>query len=197
MKAIHKGRLSKNRTVLIFIVSGLVAGIIIGWIYSATLTGQGYTKAASSTQEYLKQYSGETTNRMNIFNDSVLKHGKTVIMIWLLAFVPIGGFVIFMLIMIKGIGLGFTTAILYRMFKLNGLVCASLLYLPQCLILIPVYVFMSYSGINFILKHLNNKTKDSLAGYLPVLLPGIACTAAVGFLDAYAVPILIGNMIKP
>ncbi len=197
MKAIHKGRFSKNRTILIIIISGLLAGIIIGWIYSVTLTGQGYTKAASSTQEYLKQFSHETTNRMNIFNDSVLKHGKTVIMIWLLAFVPIGGFVIFMLIMIKGIGLGFTTAILFRMFKLNGLVCAGLLYLPQCLILIPVYVMMSYSGINFILKHLNNKTKESMTGYSVFLFIGIACTVVVGFLDAYAVPVLIGNMIKP
>lgn len=199
----HKShRLPRTKAVLLLILFSLIMGIVIGVVSSNCLSEQSYKKTADNTSLYLKSFKTNNQNKLDIFRESVVKYVKVVIIIWLLAFVPAGGFFTLIIIMVRGVSYGFTTSFLIKMFGSEGVVCAALLYLPQTLILIPTYFYIAFLSINFILFNLNSFKKSSSKKMLnditiKYIVSFVICCllcAFAAFIDAFVVPGLIKNI---
>jgi len=150
----------------------------------------GYPAISNSLAGYLQGF-GHSLEPWDVFRESTLKYAKLFIIIWLLAFLPSGGFLpvgglaATMVLIFRGAAYGFSTAALIKGYGLAGLVSAAILYLPQGILLIPSYIFAAYSCVHFIQKN------SDIKSYLPVLIGGLAVSMIAGFIDAFVVPGLV------
>ena len=92
------------------------------------------------------------------FMRSVLKYGKYVAVFWLLGIFPPGILGIFTLLLIKGAGYGFTTALFTKEWGGAGVMKAVVSYLPQAFVLVPAYFFIALSASQFALEKYYDKT---------------------------------------
>jgi uncharacterized membrane protein SpoIIM required for sporulation len=161
-------------------------------------------------------------NIADIFIGSIIKHGTILLIIWVLAFLPPASIVSLPLIFIKGMGGGFTTTLLLKVYGFRGILYACTLYLPQNLLLVPAYLFAGYAGLQLTLLQISqnkaNREKTNLrkvqpfkftdlffppttieksaaGNYIGVLFLSGFLTAAAAATEIYITPRLI-NMIS-
>ncbi len=186
---------TKKQAILTLIALCFVAGLAVGIISVKSLDGAYFNEISVSIKDYLHSFNNiNNADKMDRLRESIFKHTKLVIIIWLLGFIPAGGFIVFILLLVKGAGYGFTTGLLIEQFGFYGAITAAIVYLPQSIIIIPTYFFTSYCSINYILFNINNnKEKDSsfLKEYFCILL--ICCLFAIltSLLEVYVVPNLV------
>lgn len=172
-----------NTAIVIMLIACMLAGMVVGVISGAS----GYPSISGSLSWYLQNF-GQYSEPWDIFRESTLKYGKLFVIIWLLAFLPSGGFLPIgglaatLLLIFRGASYGFSTAALIRGYGLAGAASAAILYLPQSLLLIPAYIFAAYSCVWYIQK------TGEIKSYLPVLIGGLAVSLLAGFIDAFIVP---------
>ena len=178
--------------VIITLITCMLAGMSVGAIAGMN----GYQDVSSSLAGYLQNF-GHFSVPWDIFRESTLKYGKLVIIIWLLAFLPsgsflpVGGLMATLLLIFRGAAYGFSTAALIRGYGLAGAASAAILYLPQGVLLIPVYIFVAYSCVCFIQKD------GEIKSYLPTLFIGLAVCMLAGLIDAFITPGLVRGMVSP
>lgn len=209
-------RATNRQAVMFTLIACMLVGVVIGAIAGV---GAGYTAVSGSLTGYLQGFRDAAPEPMDILRESALKYGKIFVFIWLLAFLPSGGFLpvgglaATMLIIFRGASYGFSTAALIRSYGMAGAVCAAMLYLPQSLLLIPAYIFAAYSCIWFIqmanggspaftktgarrggFLDFTQKTGE-LKEYLPVLAIGLIISLLAGLIDAFVVPGLVRGLL--
>jgi len=175
-----------SMTILITLIACMLAGVTVGAIAGAS----GYPAVSGSLAGYLQNF-GQHSEPWDVLRESTLKYGKLFVIMWLLAFLPSGGFlpigglVATLLLIFRGAAYGFSTAVLIRGYGLAGAASAAILYLPQSLLLIPSYIFAAYSCVWFIQK------TGEIKNYLPVLIGGLAVSLLAAFIDAFVAPGLV------
>ncbi len=193
--------MTKNKGIVIMLLFCFLAGIIIGVVCINVMNEKDYITTSESTKVYLSGFSSSELKAGEIFRDSVFKYVKLVVVMWLLAFVPSGGFFTLIVIMTRGIGYGFSTALLVRLFGFDGLICAAILYLLQSIIIVPIYFFVAFSSIGFTLynlknaKQAENSSAYSLKMYGAVLLIGCGGAITAALIDSLVVPMLINRFL--
>lgn len=179
----YKGKVKRkhNKLVIILVICialGIGAGVVLAGYY-----GNESTVYAGSVNFAEKP-------KAEIFINSIIKHGKYIIGIWFLAFMPIGFVFTFIIVFYKGLSFGYTMAVLADALGGRGVIYGLCLCILQHLILFPVLVIMGYYCIRTaVLKNAVNMPE-----YLPVLGLGITATAVIGLIETYAVPFLYGIM---
>ena len=138
-----------NSTLIIFLSLAFLLGITIGAIYSTTISGNldknlsdffsGTEKTAYQNQSFIKIY---------------FKYIKYSFLIWICGFFTPGVAVVFGILIFKGGFYGFTTASLLRAYGIKGILYAIISYLPQNIIVIPIYIFLAYTAIRMIAKRI-------------------------------------------
>jgi uncharacterized membrane protein SpoIIM required for sporulation len=177
-------------SILITLIACMLVGVVTGVIAGTS----GYSSIDGSLSGYLQNF-GEYTEPWAVFRESALKYGKLFVIIWLLAFLPTGGFLpvgglaATLLLIFRGASYGFSTAALIHGYGLAGAASAAILYLPQSLLLIPSYIFAAYSCVWF-----TQKTGE-IKRYLPVLAGGLAMSLIAASIDAFITPGLVRGII--
>ena len=174
-------KVSKTKGVMSVIILSIAAGLIIG-VFSLHMMNPLYTqRTLEDVRLYLQNMSQYDTQKMDMFRESVLKHGKFVVFIWLLAFTPPGAFGVFILLILKSAGVGFTTALLIRLEGLAGLTTAWSLYIPQFFVLFLSYGWLAYHSI---LYGIAEKEKNML-GFGAKFFVSLCAVVLAAFIETY------------
>jgi uncharacterized membrane protein SpoIIM required for sporulation len=193
----------KSRIIFFLLTLFLIRGIIFG-ILSALfflMNPQNESVASTSLINYINVINaGETNKGIIIFQNSLFKYGRTAILLWLPAFFKFGGIIILPVFMQIGIKYGFTTTLLIKLFGYRGTLYATLLYMPQGLILLVCCYFLAYSAMRFSIRHKGKGKKGAsrhpreIKKYLFKLAIALSVTVIISGLDVFALWFIKGRL---
>lgn len=165
-----KEHLQQYLSIYIFI-SGL---FLMGIIFGAILVNSMNFIQKEDLYFYLSQFFEQTIandshSNIAIFKSSYFFHLKYLILLYILGLSIIGLPLIWILVFLKGMFIGFTVGFIVKQLGLKGLILASLAIAPQNLIIIPIYIVAASFAMIFSLllfKKITNR-KVSLSIFYP------------------------------
>ena len=174
----------------------LAIGTVVGAIASNAIEYYNFNRLYANIYVYVNDGFVSGTAQ-SIIIEGIIKHGKFVAIIWLLGFIPRFSFLSFFIILWQGIGIGFTTAILTRGFGGAGVLYAAALYLPQNMIMIPVYFYAAISVLQQNKKRINDveRLERKSVIYYMQLVPFMAVVAIVSCFEWIITPVLFGFIV--
>ena len=86
------------------------------------------------------------------FFQTFLKYMKYGILIWMGGWMRMGLFLSGTVFLFRGVSLGFTSAMLYMAFGRESFLQVARICLPQNLVLIPVYIFVMWAAVYYMLS---------------------------------------------
>ncbi|GAF12082.1 LOW QUALITY PROTEIN: stage II sporulation protein M [Bacillus sp. JCM 19045] len=189
------------KSIYLFVCILFLMGVIFGAILVNSL---------SLTQRhdlfmYLSQFFHEMkmgyieTSPGELFLHSFTHYGKYIGLMWILAISMIGLPIIFVLLFMKGVIVGFTVGFLVNQMGAQGFFLAFVSVLPQNLILVPAFIVVGTLSVSFSLRLLRQTfTKGYNEPVFPhflrytvmILIIGSAVTFAA-VIEAYIAPVLM------
>jgi len=135
-----------------------VTGVIIG---AAAILSRGEIEQASVGAELAAHIMrlaalGQPISVQEVLQ-SIVGNMLFVVIIWVLAFARFAGFTALMVVVMQGASYGFTTAALVANFGVRSGLAATLVYLPQMLILAPTLLYVCTSSLNYVSLTLNGR----------------------------------------
>ncbi|UTR14557.1 stage II sporulation protein M [Salipaludibacillus sp. LMS25] len=145
--------LESNRATYIFTTVLLIMGVIFGAII---VNSMGFSQKndlyAYLTLFFNEASKGEFASSKEIFIQSFAYYSKMLGFIWFLGLSVIGVPIIYILLFVKGVMVGFTVGILVDQMGVNGFLFAFTSVLPQNIILIPVFITAATMATVFTLR---------------------------------------------
>lgn len=131
----------EHATIYLFMLILFLTGIIFGAII---VNSMNVTKKLDLFF-YLKRFFGDLSgehsmDNLDILKSSVIYHVKYLLLIFLLGLSVIGLPVIWILLFLKGIVVGFSVGFIVNQLGFKGLLIAALSIAPQNIIIIPIYI---------------------------------------------------------
>ncbi|MCQ2010041.1 stage II sporulation protein M [Sporolactobacillus sp. STSJ-5] len=198
-KVLHQ-HISDYLSLYTFVTGLLLMGIIFGAIVVNCLPYE----SKNDLLHYLQQFFGELAKNQvadprALFKDSLFHDLQYLILIWVLGLSVIGLPLIFLLIFVKGIFLGFTVGFLVSQMGMKGLMAILVSIFPQNLLIIPNYLFIAVLSVAFSLKMIRQllmKTRNQpmlpqFINYGLVLASTVLIAAIASGYEAYVSPALI------
>ena len=197
-----KKNTEKNRRqiVLLVICLSLLFGIILGAVFANHLNEIQYNELGGHLNGFINEMKNASLTQNASVSDVMVKYGKYAVLIWLCAFFAPGAVFIILILLFKGASYGFTTAILVRQYGKAGISFAAVSYLPQNIILIPVYLCISYFALEYILRkykalppkaRLKRESQKVNLEYLIILLASVVLIAAASAVEVYVIPFFL------
>lgn len=133
--------LKTHMTIYIFMIILFLTGIIFG----AVIVNSMNFVQKQDLFFYLEQFFGKIDNEQQINNSEILKssffyHAKYLLLLFILGLTVIGLPIIWILLFLKGVVIGFSVGFIVNQLGLKGLMLASVSIAPQNFIIIPVYI---------------------------------------------------------
>ncbi|MCR6110571.1 stage II sporulation protein M [Bacillus sp. A301a_S52] len=145
--------LETNRATYIFTTVLLIMGVIFGAII---VNSMGFTQKndlyAYLTLFFNEASKGEFASSREVFVQSFAYYSKILGFIWFLGLSVIGLPIIYILLFVKGVMVGFTVGILVDQMGVNGFLFAFTSVLPQNIVLIPVFITAATMATAFTVK---------------------------------------------
>lgn len=192
--------LEENRSIYFFTIILFLIGIIFGAIVVNSLS----LTQKNDLYMYLNQFFGQVSEGQLlqssvVFSQSFAHYAKTVGLIWILGLSIIGLPVIFILLFLKGVVVGFTVGFLVNQMGMTGFLLSFAAVLPQNIILVPTFIVVSTAAISFSLKMIRNqfikKNNEPIFPYFFRYSFLILCIGAVvavaSSIEAYVSPALM------
>jgi stage II sporulation protein M len=177
-------------------ISFLIA-VFVGAVVSNVISSE---KVAIMGEELKTFFSGIFENGEEIrpsFSAIFMKYAKYVFLIWLGGWFPFGIILSGGILMFRGASLGFTAAMLMKEFGMRGVIATVFTILPQNLLLIPTYLFITWAAISFSIDRGTKKigkaglkrerTKKSTE-YAIFFSGAVICLALVSLLEISVLP---------
>ena len=152
-KQLMKQYILQNDSTYIFISILFLMGVIFGAIFVNSL---------SITQKedlfyYLNQFFHQITNenmmnKTEVFKISFWQNVQLLGLIWILGISIIGFPIVFILLFLKGIVIGFTVGFLVSEMGLSGVGLVFGSIFPQNILFIPIYIFIAAASVGFSMK---------------------------------------------
>jgi len=162
--------IKKHAAIYLFMLILFLTGIIFGAII---------VNSMNVTQKldlffYLEQFFGKISGEQSIDTIDILKsssayHIKYLLLLFILGLSVIGLPVLWILIFLKGIVVGFSVGFIVNQLGLKGLLIAALSIAPQNLVIIPIYIIAGSMAMIFSLLLLNKLFTRQLSK--PILKP--------------------------
>lgn len=152
----------KSQSKLFFISFLLISGTIFGSIMANNLDGFLINNLSFAVKKFFSQnlkYAYE--NRINLFANEFFKSIKTVLFLWISGFVPFGNFFLAIILFLKGLSYGFTSSILFSIYRFKGAFYISKFIFPINLALMLIFIFVANHSIKF-LKSARTQNKNLL-----------------------------------
>lgn len=192
---VEKRQIMMGIVCLSFLLSTVVGAIAANYM--------GAKQAASLGQE-MTTFFGEIRERGISGNTQFVpvffKYIKYDILIWLGGWITGGIFLSVGILLFRGISLGFTTAMLMKQFGLRGMLTATVSFVPQNIIIVPVFLFMTWAAIRFFITMgekgvgkagLRRERQRKQAEYSILLGGSVLCLAVASVLEVVITPILM------
>ncbi|HLQ97633.1 MAG TPA: stage II sporulation protein M [Candidatus Dormibacteraeota bacterium] len=130
-----------HATIYVFIMILFLTGVIFGAIIVNSMEFNQKQDILFYLERYLGQIvANETTENQAILVDSFLLHVKSLLLLFTLGLTVIGLPLVWILVFMKGLAIGFSVGFIVNQFGLKGLILASLSIAPQNLLIIPMYI---------------------------------------------------------
>src|SRR5690625_1588505 len=140
----------ENITIYIFMTTLFLIGIIFGAIVVNSMTFIQKQDLYFHLERFLNQLNGELTfENIDILKRSFFYHVKYLLLLFLLGLTIIGLPIIWVLIFIKGLVVGFSVGFIVNQLGMKGLLLATLSIAPQNIIIIPVYIIAASLSMIF------------------------------------------------
>ncbi|WP_096188540.1 stage II sporulation protein M [Evansella halocellulosilytica] len=191
--------LEENRAIYLFTIVLLFMGVIFGAIIVNSLSFAQKNDLYAYLSLFFGQVEqGEFANSTEMFTQSFAHYGKYLGLMWFLGLSVIGLPVIFILLFIKGLVVGFTVGFLVNQMGFDGFILSFATVFPQNIILIPIFVIVATVATSFSLRVWKQITKR---GYEPIfqyflsysifLLFTGGFVATVSLYEAYVSPVMM------
>lgn len=172
---------------------------LMGVIFGAIIVNSMTMSQKEDLFYYLNQFFGQLTNEKaaeskEMFLQSFLHHMKYLGLMWILGISIIGLPLIFLMIFLKGIVVGFTVGFLVNQMGLTGFFLSFVSVLPQNILLIPAYLVIGTCAIAFSIRLIGQlfmkKTISQapihwFGRYASVLLMILTLAALSSFFESY------------
>lgn len=210
-KANNKRNMTSKKIYLIAIASMFFIGIAIG-SFAGVLTSENKKTILIEYLNYFFENYNLVKNTSYSFIGTVLKYGKFLIPIWFLGYVKFGPYVSFVLLILKGVSLGYTSYFLYSIFGFYWIFYIFIMYFLTNIIFVPwtilvIYKSVLFSKTPFIPVELYSKTNNKflqkqtlevclLSDYLFLLLASLILISIVGIIESCFISGFLGNYIE-
>ncbi len=149
---------------------------------------------------FFKAIEQGSFDNLAIFKQSLIDNLKTVALIYLTGLIIIGLWIIPVIVLFRGFALGFTVGFLVNEYSFKGFIFSLLGILPQNLIIIPAFIFISAIGIAFSIKNAKNKKLRyinsnihmNITNYSIQILVASVLIVVGCFIEAYIAPKFLG-----
>ncbi|MBS4203007.1 stage II sporulation protein M [Lederbergia citrea] len=183
---------------------------LMGVIFGAIIVNSLSSHQKEDLFYYLNQFFGQIGEGKMVPPEELLKlsfihNVKFAGLIWVLGISIIGFPLIFILLFIKGIVVGFSVGFLVNQMGWNGLLLSFVSLLPQNLLIIPVFIFISACSIGlsmklirkiFIRQSLPFQLVPVFASYFMVYIGAMAIITVAASIEAYIVPALMKSILS-
>lgn len=143
----------ENMTVYIFMITLFLTGIIFGAITVNSMSFVQKQDLFFHLDRYFVQLNGEEEiASKDILKRSFFFHVKYLFLLFILGLTIIGIPVVWILIFMKGLVIGFSVGFIVNQLGGKGLLIATLAIAPQNIIIIPVYIFAGSLSMIFSLS---------------------------------------------
>jgi len=158
--------MKENITIYIFMIILFLTGIIFGAITVNSMSFVQKQDLFFHLDRYLSQINGEeAVASKDILKRSFFFHVKYLMLFFILGLTIIGLPIVWILIFVKGLVIGFSVGFIVNQLGGNGLLLASLSIAPQNIILIPVYIIAASLSMIFSLALLQKLFGRSVQSY--------------------------------
>ncbi|MCR6596748.1 stage II sporulation protein M [Bacillus halotolerans] len=203
-KDMFLGHVKDHLSFYIFVSVLFFMGVIFGAIIVNSMT----ISQKEDLYYYLSQFFGQLSDgkqasSSDMFWQSIFHNVKYLGLMWILGISVIGMPIIFIMIFLKGIVVGFTVGFLVNQMGISGFFLSFVSVLPQNVLLIPAYLIMGTCAIAFSLKLIRQLfVKRSLhdapiqwfGRYAVVLLIILFLALISSLFEAYMSPVLMEKL---
>ncbi|WP_426982502.1 stage II sporulation protein M [Bacillus cabrialesii] len=203
-KDMFLGHVKDHLSLYIFVSVLFFMGVIFGAIIVNSMT----ISQKEDLYYYLSQFFGQLSDgkqasASDMFGQSIFHNAKYLGLMWILGISVIGMPLIFIMIFLKGIVVGFTVGFLVNQMGISGFFLSFVSVLPQNVLLIPAYLIMGTCAIAFSLKLIRQLfVKRSLhdapiqwfGRYAFVLLVILFLALISSLFEAYLSPVLMEKL---
>jgi stage II sporulation protein M len=195
----------EHSSIYVFVTVLFVMGVIFGAIVVNSLN----FSQKQDLYYYLSRFFGQVlegkiASSSEMFKQSFLHNLKYMGLIWLLGISIIGLPVIFILLFLKGIVVGFTVGFLVNQMGWKGFVLSVVSVLPQNVIIIPAFIIITASAVVFSLKiirqlfvkRLNEPIFHMLTRYVILMGVIVVLIGIASSIEAYSSPLLMKSVVR-
>lgn len=149
-RAVIVNHMKENKTIYVFMIILFLTGVSFGAIIVNSMN----FIQKQDLFFYLERYFGQIVQDQQIesstiFKNSLFYHVKYLLLLFVLGLSVIGLPVIWILLFVKGLVVGFSVGFIVNQLGFKGLILASLSIAPQNLIIIPIYIIASSLSMIF------------------------------------------------
>lgn len=147
---------------------------------------------------YLERFFGQITDKDQIAGADILKesffyHTKYLLLLFVLGLSVIGLPVVWILLFVKGLVVGFSVGFIVNQLGMKGLALASIAIAPQNILVIPIYIIAGSLSMIFSLTLLNKLFSNKLSQpilqpfgrYVTVFSLLLVCSVAAAGMEAF------------
>ncbi|ASB88615.1 stage II sporulation protein M [Bacillus sonorensis] len=206
MKELIFQHMKDHLSIYLFVSVLFLMGVIFGAVIVNSMTISQKEDLFYYLNQFFGQLSeGKAASSKEMFLQSLLHNMKYLGLMWILGISIIGLPVIFIMVFLKGIVVGFTVGFLVNQMGINGFFLSFVAVLPQNVLLIPAYLIMGTCAIAFSLRLIRQLfVKRSLTEapvhwfgrYALVLVLIFAMSLISSFLEAYLSPLFMGKLMN-
>ncbi|GGA60768.1 stage II sporulation protein M [Ornithinibacillus halotolerans] len=173
-------------TIYVFMIILFLTGIIFG----AIIVNSMHFVQKQDLFFYLEQFFGTLSAEnpiasSEILKDSIFYHIRYLLLLFVLGLSVIGLPIVWILIFLKGLVVGFSVGFIVNQLGMNGFLLATLSIAPQNIIVIPIYIIAGSLSMIFSISLLNKLFTRKVSLSRPVLAP------FVRYITAFAVLVVI------
>lgn len=208
MQATFKQKIANHIQDNVSIYTFTIVLFLMGIVFGAIIVNSLPAEIKHNLFEYLQRFFGQVSQGTvassgAMFSESFSHQLQFIGLIWLLGLSIIGLPVIFILLFLKGIVVGFTVGFLVNQMGLHGFWMALASIFPQNLIIVPVFIIVSAASVAFSLKMIRQLLmRTRKTPLIPqfmnyALLFGVVAVALVvaSVFEAYVSPVLMRSVI--
>lgn len=197
--------LKEHATIYLFMVILFLTGIIFG----AVIVNSMNIEQKWDLFFYLERFFGQIANNHHIENTEILKdsffyHAKYLLLLFILGLSVIGLPIIWILLFIKGLVIGFSVGFIVSQLGFDGLLLASLSIAPQNILIIPIYIIAGSLSMIFSLtllgklftRKISQPVFEPLGRYVIIFFCLLAASFGASLLEAYVANGAMEAMIK-
>ncbi|GGB34018.1 stage II sporulation protein M [Virgibacillus dakarensis] len=160
----------EHAAIYLFMIILFLTGVIFG----AIIVNSMHFVQKQDLFFYLERFFGQITDKEQIENVEILKesffyHTKYLLLLFVLGLSVIGLPIVWILLFLKGLVVGFSVGFIVNQLGIKGLALASLAIAPQNFLIIPIYIAAGSLSMIFSLTLLNKLFTNKLSR--PILQP--------------------------